>query len=118
MLRLHIRSSQINRIEDLNEYGVQIRGDFVIDLSELLIEGVIDTYMIDVIYGFKSRLDRPLELSVVPNTIFEWQDSDLFNPLHPAVEHIQPQCHSACSSSNSHSTTQFRIYPHSMASSC
>ncbi len=83
MLRLHIRSSQINRIEDLNEYGVQIRGDFVIDLSELLIEGVIDTYMIDVIYGFKSRLDRPLELSVVPNTIFEWQDSDLFNPLHP-----------------------------------
>lgn len=82
-LNLHISTHTEQLYEPLSQHLEQDGESYYVNLQDMIPSDRIGTYTVDITRGFRSRLDLPVEFSVLPNLSFSNPSEDVFHPLNP-----------------------------------
>ena len=82
-LNLHISTPTGQLYESLPQHVEQDGECYHLHLQDLIPSDRIGTYTVDITRGFRSRLDSPVEFSVLPNLLISSPDEGVFHPRNP-----------------------------------
>ena len=81
-LNLHISTPVDQLYEPLSRHLERNGESYHLDLQSLIPSDRIGTYTVDITRGFRSRLESPVEFSVLPRLRFSGLSEDVFDPLN------------------------------------